>query len=173
MIKHESMRGYFAYELYQQMEKNKNIWLVVGDLGYKVFDQIRDDFPDRFLNAGASEQAAAGICVGLALEGKIPFFYSITSFLIYRPFETIRLYLQHEKIPVKLVGSGRDYDYAHDGISHWSHDINLLFGGWRAGEGDGILNNIVTYFPEDKEEIPNMVEKMVTNDKPSFISLRR
>ena len=93
MKRHDTMRGWFAYELYQQMKKNKNIWLVTGDLGYKMFDSIKDDFPDRFLNAGSSEQAMMGIAVGLALKGKIPFVYSITPFLLYRSFETIRNYI--------------------------------------------------------------------------------
>ena len=30
--KHDSMRGYFSYELYRHMYKNKNILVVVGDL---------------------------------------------------------------------------------------------------------------------------------------------
>jgi len=100
--RHNSMRGWFAYELYKQMARDERIWLVVGDLGYKAFDYIKRDFPDRFLNCGAAEQAMMGIATGLALNGKIPFVYSITAFLLYRPFETIRNYVNHEKIPVKL-----------------------------------------------------------------------
>ena len=42
----------------------------------------------------------------------------------------IRNYVNYEKIPVKLIGSGRDRDYEHDGISHWSDDAYKLFGGY-------------------------------------------
>src|SRR3989344_3555766 len=115
----DNQRAAFAASLHSQMLKNKNIWVVTGDLGYGMWDRIRDDFPDRYLNVGASEQAMMGIAIGLALEGKIPFTYSITTFLLYRPFETIRNYINYEKIPVKLVGAGRDKNYLHDGISHW------------------------------------------------------
>src|SRR3989344_6223554 len=94
--RHNSMRGWFAYELYKQMIKDKRIWLLVGDLGYKAFDYIKRDFPNRFLNCGASEQAMVGIATGLALDGKVPFVYSITTFLLYRPFETIRNYIDRE-----------------------------------------------------------------------------
>ena len=181
MIKHDSMRGYFAYELYQQMKKKNNIWLLVGDLGYKVFDSIRDDFPDRFINVGASEQSLLDISCGLALEGKIPFVYSITTFLLYRPFETIRNYINHEEIPVRLIGSGRDKDYAHDGFSHWSEDTEGLFTQAnidnRPGSTQyylpGIFGNINPYWPETKEEIPGIVNDMIKSDKPSFLSLRR
>lgn len=167
MNKHQSQRGYFAYELYEQMKTNDKVYLVCGDLGYKVFDNHFKDFPERTVNTGASEMGALAMSIGLALDGKIPFFYSITTFLIYRPFELIRNYLVHEQIPVKLVGSGRDKDYAHDGVSHWSTDINLLFG------KNKILKKIQTYFPETKEEVPQMTSEMVSNNKPSFISLQR
>src|SRR3990167_6304737 len=101
------MRKEFAEELTKQAKTNDKIWLVTCDLGYGLWDGFRDQIPQRFLNTGAAEQAAADICVGLALEGKIPFFYSITTFLLYRPFETLRTYVNHEQIPIKLAGSGR------------------------------------------------------------------
>src|SRR3990167_5924344 len=113
MKKHDSMRGWFAYELYHKMLENDKIWLIVGDLGYGMFDKIREDFPDRFINTGAAETSMMNIACGLALEGKIPFVYSITTFLLFRPFEVLRTYVNHEKIPIKLVGSGRDKDYEH------------------------------------------------------------
>lgn len=160
---HQSQRGYFAGALYNAMVDNKDIFLVVGDLGYLIFDKIRDDFPDRFLNTGAAEQACADICVGLALEGKIPFMYTITPFY-YRCFETIRTYINHEKINVKLIGSGRDKDYEHDGFSHDATDIPGFF---------NQFDNLVQYYPETKEEIPTMVNRLVVNKKPSFVSLRR
>lgn len=147
------------------MAENPNIWLVVGDLGYGIFDAHFKDFPDRCKNTGAAEVAMMGIAVGLALKGKIPFVYSITTFLLYRPFETIRLYLNHEKIPVKLVGSGRDKDYIHDGISHWSDDALKVL--------RNCFPNIERYWPDTKEEIPQIVEEMINNNKPSFVSLRR
>lgn len=177
--RHDSQRGWFGYELYKHMDQNNDIYLVTADLGYGLFDKIRKNFPERFYNVGASEQAGVGICVGLALEGKIPFFYSITTFLLYRPFETIRNYIDHEQIPVRLVASGRDRDYAHDGFSHDSTDAKRLFFSREMYpfptpvENGPIFNNIEALWPDTKEEIPDMVERMVREDKPWFISLRR
>ena len=165
--RHDSMRGWFAYELYQHMKKNKDIWLIVGDLGYKVWDQHFKDFPDRCINVGAAEQAMMGIAVGLALEDKIPIVYSISTFLLYRPFETIRNYINHEKIPVKMIGSGRDKDYLHDGISHWSMDDKKLFGTKK------MFENIQPGWPEYKEDIPLIVKMMLTHKKPYYINLKR
>lgn len=168
MNRHDSMRGYFAYELYQWMKKDPDIWLIVGDLGYKVFDTIREEFPDRFINTGAAEQAMMGIAVGLALEGKKPFVYSITPFLLYRPFETIRNYINHEQIPVRLVGSGRDQDYAHDGFSHYAGDDYEIFSKVR-----GFFHYIEPRWPEEKEEIPFLVRQMVQQQIPWYLNLKR
>jgi transketolase len=80
---HDSIRGWFGRALYFEMQKDERIWCLTGDLGFGLLDQIRNDFPKRFVNVGASEQALVGAGVGLALSGKIPFCYSITTFLIY------------------------------------------------------------------------------------------
>ncbi len=146
------------------MAKDNDIYLLVGDLGYRVFDVHREDFPDRVINCGASEQAMMDMAVGMAYEGKKPFVYSITNFLLYRPFETLRTYVNYEKLPVRLIGSGRDQDYAHDGVSHWSQDAKQIL---------TTLPHIKQYWPDDKKEIPSIVKNMVEQDIPQFISLRR
>jgi transketolase len=103
------------------MEKDESIVVVTADLGFGMFDKIRDTYPDRFHNVGAAEQLMLGIGVGLALEGKTPVLYSISPFLLLRPAEWIRNYLGEysgEDIKCILIGSGLDDDYAHDGLSH-------------------------------------------------------
>ncbi len=158
------MRAFFADCVHKEMKKNKNIYVIVNDLGYKMWDKIRKDFPDRFINVGAAEQTLIGIGVGLALSGKIPIVYSITTFLLYRPFETIRNYIHHEKIPVKLIGSGRNKDYIHDGISHWAEEDKEIM---------AVLNNIKSYWPENTKEVSKLVGKMLKNNKPYYINLKR
>lgn len=162
--RHDSMRGWFAAELYDAMAEDDRIWLLTGDLGWGMLDKIKSDFPNRFLNCGAAETAMMGIAAGLAIEGKIPFVYSITTFLLFRPFEWIRNYVNHESIPVRLVGSGMNDDYAHDGITHQP---------WEAREVLKLFPNIAARFPEDKRLIPNIVKTMVEVNVPSFLCLRR
>lgn len=164
MKRHESMRGWFAYELCQQMKKNKDIILLTGDLGYKVFDTIREELSDQFYNTGAAEQAMMGIACGLAISGKIPIVYSITPFLLYRPFETLRTYVNHEKLSVILVGSGRDDDYKHDGFSHYAGDDKQII---------KTLTNIRCHWPEAKEDIPELLEIVLKDNKPCYINLKR
>lgn len=120
------MRKEFADKLYDLMQKDKDVYFVTGDLGYGLFDKICQDFPERFINTGAAEQTMMGVAIGLTLKGKKVFVYSITPFLLYRAFEAIRTYINHEKIPVILVGSGRGNDYEHDGFSHYAGDDELF-----------------------------------------------
>jgi transketolase len=146
------------------MSKDPRIWLLTGDLGYKLWDQIRNDFPNRFLNPGAAEQVMLDISVGLSLEGKIPFVYSITPFLIYRPFETLRTYINHESLNVKLVGGGRDKDYLHDGISHDATDVPEIL---------STLKNIHQFYPIDIPTMQMNLEDMLECKGPDFISLKK
>ena len=117
-----SVRKKFTELLYKEMGINTDIVLIVGDLGWKQFDNHRLTYPDRFINVGAAEQLMLGVATGMALEGKIPVVYSMTPFIIYRPFEFIRNQLERDEIPVKLFGAGRNKDYDWLGWSHWAHD---------------------------------------------------
>jgi transketolase len=152
------MRREFAKKLYDAMEKDDRIFLITADLGYGVLD----DFPKRAINIGSSEMLMVGIAVGLAQSGYVPVCYSITPFLLYRPFELIRNYMNYEKANVKLVGSGRDDDYAHDGISHWAgDDVDIM----------AALKNIQIYKPEKMTD--EVFTQFMYNDKPSYINLSR
>ena len=156
------MRRRFQELLTQEMKDNDNIFLLVGDVGYKVFDHLREEFPTRVINPGAAEQLMIGMGVGIALEGKIPVCYSITPFVLYRPFEFIRNYLQHEQIPVKLVGSGRNDDYGPCGFSHYAcEDLKVM----------EAFPNIEVYHPQSADEVD--IKKFLYSDKPSYINLNR
>jgi len=158
---HQSQRGYFSGALYDLMASDESIYLIIVDLGYKTFDRLFMDFKDRCINTGASEQAAMGIAVGLAQEGKKPFIYTITPFFL-RCAETISLYLDQEQCPVRLVGAGRDNDYLCDGRSHFAYKAQEF-----------LYPIIRCYCPKDKEEVPNIIKQMVDENVPSFISLKR
>lgn len=161
---HDSIRGWFGRALYFEMQQNPNILLFTADLGYGLLDRIRDDFPKQFYNFGASEQCMIGAAVGATLSGKTVFCYSITTFLIYRPFEWIRNFMWHDEIPVRLIGSGMNNDYEHDGITHQPYEV-----------GDVLDNfpNINQFYPSTKEEIPYIVRSMVEVDRPAFLCLHR
>lgn len=158
------MRREFVNWIELQIENNPNIVLITADLGYGLFDNLKQKFPNNFINCGASEQLMIGLAVGLAYSNKIPFCYSITPFLLYRPFELIRNYINKECLNIKLIGSGRDFDYEHDGFSHWAPD-----------DKDIILNsfkNIKAVWPE-LDDIHQTLELCLQHHGPYYINLKR
>ena len=158
------MRKDFAERLHREMSVNKDLFLLTGDLGYGLWDRIRLDYSDRFYNVGSSEQLMLGMACGLAMEGKIPVVYSITPFLLYRPFEFIRNYVDHEKIPVKLVGGGRDRDYGYLGFSHWAEEDKKVM---------NCFDNIKTIHPADVEAMHTAFEDVLNPTLPLYINLKR
>lgn len=158
------MRKEVANRLHELMSENDDIILLVGDLGFGLFDKIRDDFPERFYNVGAAETALLDIGIGLALSGKKPICYSITPFLLYRAFESIRTYIDHESIPVVLLGSGRDDSYLHDGFSHDASDDHLFMNHFK---------NIKSFWPPDNKQACEVLEEAVNGSAPVYLNLTR
>lgn len=158
------MRKQFFNIVYDQMLINDDIYVLTADLGFGLLNNIKNDFKDRFYNVGAAEQLLIGAGVGLALSKKIPICYSITPFLLCRPFETIRNYINHEKIPVKLVGSGRGTEYSKDGFTHWAEDDTKIL---------ELFPNIEVFRPTDLIDLEINAKYHLLNNKPTFISLSK
>jgi len=158
------MRNLFGKLIADAMTQDERIWLLSGDLGFGVLNEARERHPERFANVGAAEQLMIGAAVGLSQAGKIPVVYSITPFTIFRPYEFLRNYLDHENTPVKLVGAGRDRDYGHLGFSHWADDATRAL---------DVFKNIEQFLPETKEDLQAGWEGWLYGDSPSFLSLRR
>ena len=98
------MRRKFGKIIDMLAKKDKKIYLLVGDIGYGIFDAFRKNNPNQFYNLGICEQSLIGFASGLALQGLKPWVYTITPFLIERPFEQIKLDIDQQKANVKLVG---------------------------------------------------------------------
>ena len=85
------MRRSFGKIITELADRDEKIYVIVGDIGYRVFDEFRQKHPDRFINIGICEQSMIGVSAGMALEGLNPWVYTITPFLIERPFEQVKL----------------------------------------------------------------------------------
>ncbi|MCK9459621.1 MAG: hypothetical protein M0R80_08285 [Proteobacteria bacterium] len=158
------MRRTFANLLLEEMKINDRIVVITADLGFGLWDTVQQEFPGRFYNCGAAEQLMVGMGIGLALAGHIPVCYSITPFLLYRPFEFIRNYLNCEKIAVKLVGSGRNKDYENEGFSHHAEDDLVIM---------KCFSNIITYHPDSKEELCSIFQDVLYNSSPVYVNLKK
>lgn len=155
------MRKEFAKTLVELAENDGDIVLLVGDIGYGVFDEFRKLFPDRFFNIGICEQSMIGIAAGMAIAGLKPYVYTITPFLIERPFEQIKIDIDQQKVNVTLVGYA---DYPGQGPTHRELDAEYLV---------KIFKNIDSYFPKDSDETKKAVINSYNSEMPTFISLKK
>ena len=120
------MRDAFAKSLRESAPKYKSI-LVTGDLGYGVFDEFREEFGPRFLNAGITEQSLTSMAAGLSDVGWIPIIYSIANFPTLRNFEQIRNDISYPNRHVIVCSVGAGLAYGALGTSHFAiEDIGAL-----------------------------------------------
>ncbi len=121
------MRGTFVKTLMGMMDKDEHILVVTADMGYGTFEELRDKFPERFVNTGVSEANAAGVCAGLALSGYTVFFYAQAEFVTLRCFEQVRLDIASNNLNVKFVGTSSGYTLCQYGISHFAlEDVAIM-----------------------------------------------
>ena len=154
------MRRIFGKVINEIAKKDKKIILIVGDIGYGIFDDFRKNHPNRFFNLGICEQSIIGFASGIALQGLKPWVYTITPFLIERPFEQIKLDIDQQKSNVKLVGFA---DYPNLGPSH--SELN-------AKKTMKVFKNIKTFFPKNSEQTKKLILKCHKIKGPTFVSLK-
>lgn len=66
------MRYTFGKYISSLASMDDKIILLVGDIGYRVFDDFRKKYNNRFYNLGICEQSLIGVAAGMALEGWKP-----------------------------------------------------------------------------------------------------
>jgi transketolase len=154
------LRRRFGKVITELAGRDENIIVLVGDIGYRVFDEFREKYPDRFINLGICEQSMIGVSAGMALEGLKPWVYTITPFLIERPFEQVKLDIDQQNANVKLVGFA---DYSTLGPTHAELSGEKLM---------QLFTNITPLFPKDGDETESMMYKAYEKKGPAFISLK-
>ena len=156
------MRFVFVNELINFSKKNKNIYLITSDLGYRAFEKFAKLFPKRFINVGVSENNMIGIAAGMAASGKKIFVYSILPFVVFRSLEQIRNNIVHNNLDVNIIGAGGGFSYNVQGISHnTSEDISVLRS----------LPNLSVHNPGSRLEAEFVMKSMFKSNKPSFARL--
>lgn len=155
------MRKHFFNVLIKLAREDKDIILLVGDLGYSFIEEFAEVLPKQFINCGVAEQNMVGVASGLALAGKKPYCYSGVIFMVMRPYEIIRNAC-YNNLNVKLIGSGAS---PFLGFSH-----NLL---GKENEEDLLKNlpNIKRYYPKDNKQLNKAMAESYKNEEPSYIRL--
>jgi transketolase len=154
------MRKIFGKVILELGKKDPKFVVITGDVEHEM-SEFKKQFPDRFFNLGLCEQSIISIASGMALEGLHPLVYSITPFLIERPFEQLKLDINQQNVPVILVGYA---DYPTAGPTHAEIDAKSLM---------SLLKNIKCYFPKNSIEAEMVIKEAHEINKPAFISLKK
>ncbi|RPH04011.1 MAG: transketolase [Alphaproteobacteria bacterium TMED93] len=156
------MRRTFINHLTELAKENKNIFLLVGDVGYNVVEKFKNYFPDRFLNVGVAEQNMTSIAAGLASEGYHVFTYSIANFPTFRCAEQIRNDVDYHNLPVTVVSVGGGVGYGNLGYSHHAiQDYGLM----------RMMPNFKIASPGDLNEVKSVLNYLTKNPQPSYLRL--
>ena len=156
------MRDSFAKEIRILAEDNKNIVLLSGDIGNRMFDEYKKIASSRFINCGIAEANMMSMASGMALCGLRPIVYTITPFTTTRCLEQIRIGVAYHEAPVIIVGTGSGLSYAELGPTHHSlEDIAIIKS----------IPNINILTPSDKQELIVQLREALQSNRPSYMRI--
>lgn len=164
IIQQKDSRRTFIETLIELAESDDKIVLVLCDTGFNYVEEFQKRFPNRYFNFGVTEQSTAMICVGLALSGLKPYFYSMIPFVLFRPYEMIRNGVVLHNANVKILGVKGGPSYKMLGFSH-----NLT----HEDEDTKLCENIGLKWhkPQGNEEVRKVILETYQSDKPAYIRL--
>lgn len=143
---------------------DKRIFLITGDLGFSVLEPFADSFPNRFINAGVSEQNMVAIASGLASEGYLPYLYSIGIFPTFRCAEQIRNDVDYHNFPVTICAVGGGVAYGALGYSHHAiQDLALMRS----------MPNMAIGTPSSPAEVESILDWNLKALKPTYLRLHK
>lgn len=156
------MRNHFIKGLEALAKNDPRIFLMTGDLGYGVLNGFAEQYPDRFINAGISEQNMTSVAAGLALDGNTVYTYSIGNFPTMRCLEQIRNDVCYHNANVKIIVVGGGLAYGQLGMSHHAtEDLAIM----RA------LPNMRVFSPADPMEAFDVLQEANHINGPCYIRL--
>lgn len=149
------MRDIFIDSLFNLAKRDKNVFLITADLGFKIFDKFEKFLPKQYLNVGVAEQNMIGVATGIGLQDCKVFVYSIANFATMRCLEQIRNDAAYHNINLTIVASGGGFNYGSLGMSHHAtEDIAIMRS----------LPNVKVYTPSSSWEVKNIM-RFITKKK--------
>lgn len=156
------MRNAFAKQVTQLAQEDERVVLLSGDIGNRLFDDIKAKCPGRFLNCGVAEANMIGMAAGMAMSGLRPICYTITPFITYRCMEQIRIDVCYHHAPVVIVGTGAGLSYASLGATHHScEEMGML----------RLLPGLAVVAPADEWEVRAAIKAAIKYPNPVYIRI--
>ena len=154
------MRQAWGKTIVRLAERDDNVVVLTGDVVQEM-DEFRERWPNRFWNLGITEQSIIGVAAGLAINGMRPVVYSLTPFVLERPFEAVKIDIDEQNLPVMLVGFS---DYPSHGPTHRPLDAEGL---------SRLFKNVHCFFPQSAAQAEKAMLDAYIMGGPSFISLKK
>jgi transketolase len=154
------MRKIFGQTIVRIAQKDPKVVLLTGDVEQEM-DEFKKLFPDRFFNLGMCEQSITSLAAGLAIDGFRPVIYSITPFVIERPYEQVKIDIYEQNLPVLLIGYS---DYPTHGPTHRPLNPERLA---------TVFKNVQSYFPASEEAAEKVMLDAYLIKNPAMIYLKK
>ena len=156
------MRETCLNEVYLLAKNDERICFVGSDLGFGTLKEFAAEMPDRFFMEGIAEAHVVGMASGMALEGKIVYVNTISTFLTRRCFEQVVVDACLHNLDIRLIGNGGGMVYAPLGPTHLATEDISIF---RA------IPNMTIVAPADADEMRRLMPQTVAHRGPMYIRL--
>lgn len=158
-------RSGFGAGLHEAGKRNSNVVALCADLtGSLMMDAFKDEFPERFIQAGIAEANMIGVSAGLATGGKIPFAGTFANFATGRVYDQIRQSVAYSHKNVKICASHAGLTLGEDGATHQIlEDIGLM----------KMLPGMVVINPCDYNQTKTATMAIAEYDGPCYLRFGR
>lgn len=121
-------RSGFGAGLLEAGRKNEKVVGLVADLtGSLKMDDFKNEFPERFFQAGIAEANMMGVAAGMTIGGMIPFAATFANFATGRVYDQIRQSIAYSDKNVKIAASHAGLTLGEDGATHQIlEDLGLM-----------------------------------------------
>jgi transketolase len=159
-----STRNGFGNGLLREAEQREDFIVMDADLAKSTRGGwFRDEYPERWVNVGISEQDLFATAAGIAETGR-PVFANTFAIFAERGFEQIRQQIARPSRNVTVVGSHAGVITGEDGTSAQAiEDISMYRG----------LPNMRIVSPADATEANKLVTALAADEDPAYLRLVR
>lgn len=157
-----SMRRHLVATVSEELGRNANLVLLLGDIGVFGFNNAFKAHPDRVFNIGILEGATISLASGMARIGLIPVVHTIAPFLVERAYEQLKIDFAYQKYGGTFISVGASYDYASLGCTHHC-----------PGDVGALLNipEMEVIVPGNAQEFDRLFKQTYRDSCPKYIRL--
>ncbi len=158
------MRLAFGKTLVELGLIHRDLYVVDADsASHTMTSLFAENFPERFVNVGISEQDLVGVASGLASCGKKVIACTYAPFLM-RAWEQMRNTVARARLNVKFVGTHGGISNFGDGPSHQCfEDIALM----------RVIPNFKVVVPADSVELRECLIELLKDEGPAYLRIGR